>query len=785
MTGPRPRRSDLRLLPIAVGVWCGAWWGTGEQWSTPSLLVTLTALGSVVWLIRAQTPGRWPGWHLGAVVAMAALAMACGLLRLWALDHSPLGGPAGERSYAELVVVVTSDPVRYAAAGTRPEFAVIRAETRQVMVRGSAITARLPVRLTATGDPAAALAGLPVGQRAGVSGLLQPREPGDPVAASVRLVGAPLLLEPPGTLDRATNRFRAAVRDAVRWAPDDQARLVPSLVVGDTSGVGSTLQGAFRATSLTHLMAVSGANLALTLAWLMGIARWSGMRGRALDVVAVTGVAGFVIVCRGEPSVLRAAAMGLVTLAASGRHASPGRGIRHLAAASIFVLLVDPWLARSVGFALSVAATAGIIWWASEWPRRLASRTPGWVTPVVFVPLAAQLATQPLVTAISGGVSTVGVLANALAAPFVAPVTVLGLTAAMLQLISPPVGAVVGWLAGACIQPVIWIATLLATTPGAVWPWPASPVTLGLLAAACVLIGALVPRIAARPVVAVVVLAAVALTPWIRPRPMGWPGSWDVVFCDVGQGDATVVRSSPGSAVLIDTGPDDDRAARCLRDLGITTVPLLILTHFHADHSGGLGAVLGAVDVGVIWVNPVAAPESDARRVAELSAAEGTPVEVVPVGAGATVGDARIEVLFGGTSTGSPEAGEGESSAENDTSLVLRVGAGRLSVIVAGDAEPEEQQQLLDRRVDVGATVWKMPHHGSARQTAALWRESGAGVAVVSAGVDNDYGHPAPSALRLASQLGMTVVRTDRQGAIAMQGLAQEVGIRTQRAASP
>ncbi len=785
MTGSPPRRSDLRLVPIAVGVWSGAWWGTGEQWSTPGLLVTLTALGCAVWLIRGQSPGRWPAWHLIAVVAMTALAVACGLMRLWALDHSPLSDPAGERGYADLVVVVTSDPVRYPAAGTRPEFTVTQAETRRVVVRGSAITARMPVRLMATGDPAAALAGLPVGQQAWVSGLLQSREPGDPVAASVRLVADPVLGKPPGALDRATNRFRAAVREAVRWAPADQAHLVPSLVVGDTSGVGTTLQGAFRATSLTHLMAVSGANLALTLAWLMGIARWSGMRGRALDALAVAGVAGFVIVCRGEPSVLRAAAMGLVTLAASGRHASPGRGIRHLAAAAVVVLMIDPWLARSVGFALSVAATGGIIWWASEWPRRLGGRTPSWVTPVVFVPLAAQLATQPLVTAISGGVSTVGILANALAAPFVAPVTVLGLTAALLQLLSPPMGAVVGWLAGACIQPIIWIATLLATTPGAVWPWPASPLTLGLLAAGCVLLGALVPRIAGRPVVAVLVLAGLALTPWIRPRPMGWPGSWDVVFCDVGQGDATVVRSARGSAVLVDVGPDDDRAASCLRDLGITTVPLLILTHFHADHSGGLGQVLDSVDVGLIWVNPVAAPASDARRVAELSAADGTPVEVAPVGATATVGDARIEVLFGGTATDAPDVGEGESSAENNTSLVLRVGAGSLSVIVAGDAETEEQQQLLDRRVDVGATVWKMPHHGSARQTAALWSDSGAGIAVASAGVDNDYGHPAPSALRLAAQLGMTVVRTDRQGAIAMQGLAHEVGIRTQRAAPP
>ncbi len=432
-----PRAADLRLVPVAVGVWTGAWWGTAEDWSVPGLVVTLVALTSACLLTLWRSSTGRPVWHLTALASMTIVGATCGMLRLAALEHCPLATPAHEHGYAQLVAVVSSDPVRYAAVGTRPEFTVVRADTLQVTVRGHEVDATVPVRLTATGDLAGDLATLPVGQQVRVGGLLQPRDPGDPVAASVRLAEAPLLLAGPGAVDRATNRFRAAVREAVRWAPADQARLVPSLVVGDTSDVGTGLQDAFRATALTHLMAVSGANLALTLAWIMGLARWSGVRGRALDMLALAGVAGFVVVCRGEPSVVRAAAMGLVTLAAGGRHASAGRGIRHLAAASIVVVLVDPWLSRSVGFALSVAATAGIIWWATAWARSLGDRVPAWITPVLFVPLAAQLATQPLVTAISGGVSTVGILANALAAPFVAPVTVLGLVGGAAATVQP------------------------------------------------------------------------------------------------------------------------------------------------------------------------------------------------------------------------------------------------------------------------------------------------------------------------------------------------------------
>ncbi|HEX2857960.1 MAG TPA: ComEC/Rec2 family competence protein [Propionibacteriaceae bacterium] len=771
---------DVRLVPLAVGAWAGAWWGTAESWSAPALLLTVGALAASV---AVGTGGRLRERRrqLAAILVTLVVAGGCGLLRLGAVQHTALTTGAAAHSVADLVVVVTGDPVSYPASGTRPAFVTVPAQVRSVTIHGSSAVTRVPVTLTGSGDAASFLTPLAVGQRATIAGALMPREPGQPVAAGVRVLAPPARIVEAGVVDRAANRFRVALAEAMRWAPAAQAHLVPSLVVGDTSSVDSATQDAFRATGLTHLMAVSGANLALTLAWLLGLARWLGLRAGLLDVVAVVGVAAFVVVCRGEPSVLRAAAMGLVTLAALGRHAAAGRGLRHLAAASLVVLLLDPWLARSVGFALSVAATGGIIWWAGAWGRRAGATGVRWLTPIVFVPLAAQVATQPIVTAISGGVSTVGVVANALAAPFVAPVTVVGLMAAFAQLLWPPLGAAVGWVAGACMQPIIWIARLLASTPGAVWPWPVTPLSIALLGVACLLLAALVPHVAARPGLTLAVLLALALTPWLHPRPLGWPGSWDVVFCDVGQGDATVVRAGPGEAVLVDAGPDDDSALTCLRSLGVTRLPLVLLTHFHADHSGGLARVLRGVPTGRIWVNPAASPAADVRRVAEAAASTGTPLEEAPVGASISVGMARVDLLYGGPLPSVPAADdEGESSAENNTSLVLRVASGGLTVLVAGDAETEEQQQVLDEHVDVRAAVWKMPHHGSSRQCAELWRAAGARVAVASAGLHNDYGHPAPAALRLAAQLGMTVARTDQQASIAIRAEGGRLRIRTQ-----
>ena len=168
---------------------------------------------------------------------------------------------------------------------------------------------------------------------------------------------------------------------------------------------------------------------------LLLLARWVGVRARWLVVVGALGVVGFVLLARAEPSVVRAAAMGSVALIGMGAHGRR-RGTRALGAAVLLLLLLDPWLATSIGFALSACATAGILWLAPGWRDRLARWLPRWVAEAVAVPLAAQLACTPLVAAISGQVSLVAVLANLLVAPAVGPATVLGLAGGVVGLVS-------------------------------------------------------------------------------------------------------------------------------------------------------------------------------------------------------------------------------------------------------------------------------------------------------------------------------------------------------------
>ncbi|MCA0251925.1 MAG: ComEC/Rec2 family competence protein [Actinobacteria bacterium] len=519
---------------------------------------------------------------------------------------------------------------------------------------------------------------------------------------------------------------------------------------------------------------MTGSNLTLLLASLLWLAARLGVRGWWLRGLAVIGVAGFVVLCHGEPSVVRAAAMGCVGLAALG-FGGRQRGLRQLSWAVIALLLIDPWLASSAGFALSVTASAGIICWARAWAGALAGWMPRGLAEAIAVPITAQLATQPIVVAISGQLSLVGVLANLVAGPLVGPTTVLGFACAAVGPVWPAGATALGWLAGWGAQALCWIANLGALLPAAAIPWPATPagiaVLIGLSAAGFLLGGRLLLR-RWLAVLAGLGLMAALLRPATAP---GWPpADWVVVQCDVGQGSASIVAVAPGEAIVVDTGPDPPALERCLSALGIRRVPLLVLTHFHADHVGGLGALAGrAVDV-------VLAPagHAGAERV-PLVLPDAEPIAAAP-GLGMRIGDVRVDVVSALPVSAPPIAGEGESSGENDGSVVTRIDTGRVVVLATGDIETAGQAAVLGSGQPIVADVLIVPHHGSARQTAELFAAVGAPVALIGVG-ENTYGHPSDSALRQLSQAGSAVFRTDTQGSLAVTVAEAGLQVTTER----
>jgi competence protein ComEC len=535
-------------------------------------------------------------------------------------------------------------------------------------------------------------------------------------------------------------------------------------VDGDTVLLPAATKDEFRTAGLTHLTAVSGANLAYVAAAALVTARWAGLRGYAVQVAGLAALAAFVVVARPEPSVVRAAAMAVLTTLAAlrgGRRAGGGSGV--LAASVVLLLLVDPFLARSAGFALSALATGGLVLLAPGWRQRLARRLPSPVADAVAVSLAAQVATWPVLVLLTPQLSLVSVPANLLAAVAVPAATLLGVSAALTSLVLPAVGAVLAYLAALPAGWIVGVAHVCAGLPLAAVPWlPGVPGALALVGA-MVLARTAAPAVFRRPPLLLGLAAGAALlVPGSPLRPTGWPPpDWVLVACDVGQGDALVVPVEAGTALVVDAGPDPRAVDRCLRDLGVSRVPLVVLTHFHADHVEGLPGVLDGRRVAEVEVSPLPDPPDEVRRVRGWAQAAGVPVVVAHAGEQRSDGSVSWTVL-------GPRRLVPGGSPPNNASVVLRVQTHGLVLLLTGDVEPEAQGLLLADPGSLRADVLKVPHHGSANQDPAFLRAVGASVALVSVGVGNPYGHPAPSTLAALAGLGMVVGRTDEDGDLAV-----------------
>lgn len=743
---------DLRTVLIAVAGWAGAVAVlAAPAWVPPALLAAGTAACLTWW---RRDPSSWT--PVGCLVAALAVG-GVALVRVEAVRSGPVARLAADGAVVSLEARVASDPRR--RDGPFGVLVVVDLDVLAVEGRGRVFTTRAPVAVL--GDDV--WESVTLGDTVRTTGRLAPAEDVGTAAVLTR-ARAPTTVSSAGPVLDAAASVRAGIRAAVRAAPEEGRVLVPALVVGDDARMDTELVGDFRTTGLTHLTAVSGTNLTLVVGFLLLLAGWMGVRARGLVVVGLVGVAGFVVVARTEPSVVRAAAMGTVALLAmgsDGRH----RGVRALGVAASALLLVDPWLAISYGFALSVLATSGILLLAPWFRDQLAAWAPRWVAEAVAVPLSAQLACTPVVAVLSDEVSLVAVVANMAVAPAVAPATVLGLVGGLVELAIPSVGAMIGTAAGWCGWWIVVVARRMAVLPAASVDWTATAWSVAFLTLLCLL---LVPALAwllrRRWVTALALGALGVLVGAPFPAP-GWPPpGWVAVACDVGQGDALVLAAGEGEAVVVDAGPDPALVRRCLDRLGVLRVPLLVVSHFHADHVDGVAGVLDGRRVGEVLVTPWGEPAEGVQELLGAAAAAGVPVRVPAPGELGTAGRLRWQVL----APAGPKPVPGQGSAANNASLVVLVEVGGVRVLAAGDLEPEGQEALAGAVPGLRVDVLKVPHHGSRYQDHGWLAGLGARVAVVSSGRDNDYGHPAPQTLATLEGAGALTARTDLRGDVAV-----------------
>jgi competence protein ComEC len=760
-------RADLRLavpaavawviVAILVAVPSALPWAAAGLWAS-TIIVTVVAFG------RRSSGSRG---LLGALVlccAMSAMLVTIGAVR--APDRQPAefvqASDSGRHAIATVVATERVQPGE-PFDGTLVD---IRFGSRDLIVE-------VPV----TVFPASATAGSPptraaIGTTLTVPCTLVANDPTEGSAFRLFATAHAVISRRPPAFFSWSNGLRHDFGAVSAGLPGAGGALLPGLAIGDTSGVDQALNQAMKSSALSHLTAVSGANCAVIIALIMLIGRRLGLARAVRIVVASVVLAGFVVLVTPQPSVLRAAVMAAIVLLALAR-GRPARGLPVLALATIVLLASDPWLCRDYGFVLSVLATAGLMLLAPPLAVRLGRVLPDWLAMVIAIPLSAQLACQPVLILLNPTIPTYGVIANLLAEPAAPIATVLGLIACILSSTIPALGTMV---AQAAWVPAAWIggvARFFSALPGNGIPWPPGTVGVVLIVVvtALMLVGLLHAdrrvRLIGGAALALALVGVVAVTAGDQLREqLSRPQDWQIAACDIGQGDAVLVRSL-GAVALIDTGPDPGRLSTCLRKLGIRKIDLLILSHYDLDHVGGSSAVFGRVTRALIG------PTADANdeHLAEQLAASGALVEHVSKGLTGVLGELGWQILW-------PKAVLGGVEPGNDASVTVRFGGvgdctdGCLSSIFLGDLGEEPQALVLAanptlERVD----VVKVAHHGSADQNERMYARLSASVGLISVGKANRYGHPTDRLLGILATVGTRAMRTDLEGMVLVSPL--------------
>ena len=580
--------------------------------------------------------------------------------------------------------------------------------------------------------------------------------------AALFIVNSPIIVQTePSSWAAGLGAIRQGLRE--NSGDDDAGALIPGMVLGDTSKQSAEFKDAMKRSGLTHLVAVSGANFAIVSTFVLWCMQFLIRRKNVRIIATAIALICFIALVRPSPSVLRAAAMAAVLLSAHlGKRGSDS--LPALGFAMCAVVLGDPWQARDAGFALSVLATAGLLLLAPQIVEKLPThkKLAGALAP----PIAAIVFCSPILVSLSGYLSPMSIIANLLAAPVVAPITVLGFIAALVSPVAP-------WLTQFILFFISFPAGFITGVAHWIAAFPVLTIHKGLIGfgvVALILAALYLFKRSWKQTTAVLLIVIFTLG-WLQR----WPaGDWQVAQCDVGQGDSLAINLGADHAILIDVGPEPVAVDKCLKNLGIKEIPLLILSHFHADHVAGLLGVLKGRRVHQVWISNNLEPELQSRLV--LNLLKKSQIVRVQKGLSAQVVNIQLKVLWPEATTRTFEVLPGDGSAINNSSVAVIAQTTDWSLFSAGDLEPPAQHELINSVEPVD--IYKLSHHGSKYQDEGLMKALSAQIALISVGAKNPYGHPAKESIDSLTRLGTQVFRTDTDGAIAVTASAHHLRVR-------
>ncbi len=589
-------------------------------------------------------------------------------------------------------------------------------------------------------------------------------------------------------LMHALTTVHARAQESInRLLPQPQAALLSGILLGDDHAIPADLKKDFRDTGMTHIIAISGFNIAVIAGALLNGGRH--IVGRRMAAwIALAGIAAYTLFVGADASVVRAAVMGTLFVIASSLLGRPTFTAAALFAAAFFMTLLNPAILWDVGFQLSFAATLGLMLYVGPWSsavrRRLQPRlgvdagnmSTRFVSEIALTTAAAIVMTLPLLIYHFGSVSLVSPIANLFILPVQPGIMTWGGAATLAGMASPVLGQPPAWIAWLLLSYTIELVTFFSTIPLAAVPVTLSPFGLiafyGFVFAISWLVSSesndeenrTTTRLDGRvqkTILLGLLLGAILAVVWAGQRP---DGKLHVVFLDVGQGDAILIQSPDGNQMLVDGG---EYPSLLLSRVGEQLpfwdkqIDLVVATHPDTDHVAGLADLFANYTVGQVITNGADSENTAIYRAFLQAAADSqTPVrggisgEVIELGSQVTV-----EILHSGTTS--------TSLHDNNDSVILRLVYKDFSLLLTGDAEQIAEQALLKSEKDLRSTVLKAGHHGSrSASSRPFLRAVAPQVVIISAGKANRFGHPHQETLQRLMETGAAVWRTDEAGTI-------------------
>ena len=566
-------------------------------------------------------------------------------------------------------------------------------------------------------------------------------------------------------------QFSARVKETLyELLSEETAPMAAALILGDKSGMDETVDAMSRRAGLAHVMVVSGMHISF-LAGLM--AAFLGRRKKLSVLVTLLVLCFFALMAGGTPTVWRAVFLCGAGLIAplTGRENDPPTS---LLTALMILLAVNPYAVASVGLQLSFGAVAGmellVPMLLRRWqlPRKKEGLLPNLirsarraVRSTVAVSLGAALFTIPLTAFYFGTVSLLAPLSNLLGLWAVSGAFTISVLAVAVSFLLPGVAGIIVWPAEWLLRYLLWLIPAFGKIPFASVTMTSPYYAIGLVAVyAIVCLNLFWPSPSKKRLkvpafcCSLLIVACVMLT-----RTEFVLGDMTVAVLDVGQGQSVCIQVD-GKTILVDCGGKaygsaGNVAADYLADQNIDTVDLLVLTHYHADHTNGMKALLERVEVKEVALPDVERGDSLREKVEAQIEAEGAQVTYITAHTEYTVSEAgrlRIYAPLG-------------SGGSNEMGLAVLASAGDYDVLITGDMNSEVERRLVKYGDLPDIELLVAGHHGSRYSTdSQLLEWARPETAAISVGAGNSYGHPAEETLQRLDEYGVTIYRTDLSG---------------------